>query len=534
MAFIIIFFGILTTKMDHPYLQIGTIVLSCLGTIVLFIERISTNPDSQYLPYYAAFTIFFTIFFGLIAFKQKNNTLLINTIVFSLISFTLFLPFKDCQAYVLSIAAVFTLFFGILSHILNDNKSLYTSVGFTTACSLLMSITALCHYEHPAYGADINMNLIMAYAMSAVVFYFFIATKKQNDILFSSASFSMAFPLFFLVIHASNLHRGDEMLYWLYSWSALITISLFFLKKYFDTSKHPWTSIAICNIFAAFIIKIICEDLAEHVRIPSGTFAVIISVIYTYLTYIFIKSCNLADDKDKFQLSCFICAPITFITLAIMLHSTNEWKTMAFATEGLFLIMLWHYLKVNTVQNIGLGLMAVVTIRLLFNPYIETYYPQTQLILNWYLYTFTICAIMIFIGSYFWRDKDDPNKIPQIMRAVGGIIIFALINIEIANYFANGKGFSFNFCGGLAEAAAYTIAWSLYGAICMFNSTQQNRYPLRIGIGLISLALIKLFFSDIWMLSSGLRIIVLIGVAFILLAVSFIYQQFQKMKERVE
>ena len=203
---------------------------------------------------------------------------------------------------------------------------------------------------------------------------------------------------------------------------------------------------------------------------------------------------------------------------------------MAFAIEGLSLITLWHYLKVDNIQNIGFGLMIVVAVRLLFNPFIGDYYPQTQVIFNWYLYTYVICAAMLLIGSYLWRNKDDPNQIPQIMRAISGIIIFALINIEIANYFANGKGLTFHFCGGVAEAAAYTIAWSLFGALCMFNSSPENRLPLKAGIGLISLALLKLFLSDIWMLSSGLRIVVLIGVAIILLTVSFIYQQFKRQK----
>ena len=202
---------------------------------------------------------------------------------------------------------------------------------------------------------------------------------------------------------------------------------------------------------------------------------------------------------------------------------------MAFALEGLALIVLWHYLKVNILQNIGLGLMSIVTIRLLFNPYVEEYHEETMLIFNWYLFTYTLCAIILFVGSRFWR-QEEKDTVPTIMRAVSGIIIFALINIEIANYFAKGKGLSFNFCGGLAEAAAYTIAWALYGAICMFNSSSKNSWLLKVGIGLISLSLLKLFLADIWNLSSGLRIIVLIGVAVILLAISFIYQQFKKQK----
>ncbi len=524
-ALTMLFFGFLTAKMDQPYLQIGTIVLASLGSLILFIEQFTISINAEYLPYYAGFSLFFTIFFGLIAFMKKSSNLLINTIVFSLISFTLLQPFPNNSIYVLSIATVFTLFFGILSFKLHNKTSQYVSIGFTTACSVLMCLTYLI-----TKNLNFSIHAILAYSMSATLFFFFIATKEKNGTIFTSASFSMAIPLFILSIDAYFRDKSNGMQYWLFSWSVLITFAIFFLKNYFENNKSALISSAICNIYAALIIKILlCENVTERIQILSGTTALIMSFIYAYLVYNYTKSCNLSDEKDKFEISCLICAPITFLTLAITLYTTKEWKTLAFAIEGLSLIVLWRYFKVNAIQNIGLGLMSVVAIRLLFNPEIGEYYKQTQLIFNWYLYTYTLCAIMLFIGSSFWRESQE-NTVPKLMRAMGGIIIFALINIEIANYFGKGRGLSFNFCGGLAEAAAYTIAWALYGAICMFNSTQQNRYPLKVGIGLISLALLKLFLSDIWNLSSGLRIVVLIGVAVILLVVSFIYQQFKKQK----
>lgn len=525
-VFISVFFGILTARTKQPYLQIGTIVLTILASLVLFVEQFMTNTETQYLPYYAGFAVFFTIFFGIIAFIQKNSTLLINTIVFSFVTFTLLLPYKNNQAYVLSIASAFTIFFGILSYKLHNKNSQYVTITFTAVSSLLLSILSIVQ-------SSPSMNLILAYTMLAIIYYYFFAAKEKNDVLFTSSSILMAPPLFLFSADCYFTEKANMLLYWIFGWSTLVTLAIYFLKNYFGTNKSAWVNTVICNIYSAVLIKIAAETISKSTEIAAGSIALILSVIYAYLTYIFAKSCNLDEENDKFKLSCFICAPITLITLAIILHSTNEWRTMAFALEGLSLIVLWHYLKVGILQNIGLGLMAVVTIRLLFNPFVETYYPQTQLIFNWYLYTYTICAAILFIGSSFWREKEE-SSVPQIMRAVSAIIIFALINIEIANYFAQGRGLSFNFCGGLAEAAAYTIAWALYGALCMFNSTKQNRYPLRIGIGLISLALLKLFLSDIWMLSAGLRIIVLIGVAIILLAVSFIYQQFQKMKESVK
>ena len=179
-------------------------------------------------------------------------------------------------------------------------------------------------------------------------------------------------------------------------------------------------------------------------------------------------------------------------------------------------------------QFIGAAILGSTFINLIIHTFIFNYYDRTDLILNWYLYTYLICAFSMFAGSYCWR-KTESESPKTLLNALGGILLFTLINVEIANYFSNGAGeLYFHFCGKLAEAAAYTIAWAICGAICMFLTVKKPSKLLYVGIGLISLSVLKLFLSDIWELSSGLRIAVLIIVAVIMLLISFIYQQLKK------
>jgi uncharacterized membrane protein len=178
---------------------------------------------------------------------------------------------------------------------------------------------------------------------------------------------------------------------------------------------------------------------------------------------------------------------------------------------------------VELIQNYGFILLTVAASRLLLNPFIIDYYEKTMIIFNWYLYTYIIAAISMFIGAYLWR-KEGSRLIPNTLNIIGGILLFALVNIEIANYYCNGKGLKFNFFGEFSEAATYTIAWAICGAISMFSANKKAPYLLHTGICLIALVLLKIFLSDIWKLSSGLRIAVLIFVAVIMLAISFIYQ----------
>ena len=136
----------------------------------------------------------------------------------------------------------------------------------------------------------------------------------------------------------------------------------------------------------------------------------------------------------------------------------------------------------------------------------------------------SIAAAAMFVAAREWKLTQFP-AVATMLRLGGGILLFALVHIEIANYFSGGEGLHFHLCGELTEAAAYTIAWAFCGAICMFLSNRKAPWLLQIGIGLIGLAVFKLFMADYWQLSGIPKIIVLVGVAMIMLGVSFVYQQ---------
>ena len=254
------------------------------------------------------------------------------------------------------------------------------------------------------------------------------------------------------------------------------------------------------------------------------------SLLYTVITYQVILWQSIDEGIQKFRLTCLAFAPLILLTLGIVTQFHKEWITILLALESLGLIWLWNKAKINILQNFGLGVTAIVIIRLLFNPFIVDYYEETKLIFNWYLHTYIICSIAIFASSYYWRNQTD-SIVPKFLNFIGGTLLFALVNIEIANYFSEGRGLPFNFCGNVGEAATYTIAWAFFGAVTMFFNKKKSHYTLKVGIGLISLAVLKLFIFDIWQLSSSLRIVVLIGVAVIMLTVSFVYQQFKGKKK---
>ncbi len=514
------FFVFLSAKLKNKYLQIGSMILSTLGFIAVYFCQPNSLLDISHLPYLAGFSVIFMIFFVAIAYWQKNETLFINSIVFGIICFSFF---KEL-AYLLSISSLFTLIFGIISYLFGKKHLQISSIVFSSISISLINLI----------GSQ-NINLVLSFGMAFILFYDYFAIKQKDGEILSANAISLvpSFIIFgiYSVLKGIGLAPYVDItltiITWIASWNVLFMVIPYYFKNEFDYSKFYWITLSICNIFTGIIILTLCTT--SYLSIYSGRVAFVLAFVYALFTERIFRWTALANGIQKLRLTALVCAPILFLTTAISLEFANEIKTIAFAIEGLGLIALWNILNINLLQYAGFLILGITAVRLLFNPYIADYYVKTALIFNWYLYTYIISAISMFSSALCWR-KDSSKYFPTALNTVGGILLFALVNIEIANYFSNGVGLHFQFSGTIGEAAAYTIAWTICGAICMLCNYKNIPELQRVGIGLISLSVLKLFIADIWQLSSGLRVAVLFAVAIIMLAISFIYQQFKKNK----
>jgi uncharacterized membrane protein len=111
----------------------------------------------------------------------------------------------------------------------------------------------------------------------------------------------------------------------------------------------------------------------------------------------------------------------------------------------------------------------------------------------------------------------------------GGILLFLLVNIEIADAFTEpgSSTLVFKFSGNFARDMSYTIAWALFALILIVLGLWKRAAPARYaGIGLLGITVLKLFLHDLARIDSVYRIGALIVVSLIALAASFLYQRF--------
>jgi uncharacterized membrane protein len=123
---------------------------------------------------------------------------------------------------------------------------------------------------------------------------------------------------------------------------------------------------------------------------------------------------------------------------------------------------------------------------------------------------------------------------PLWLNSLAGILLFLLVNIEIADYFSTEyTRLAFDFSGNFARDMSYTIAWALYAlgllVVGIWKKLPGARYA---AIGLLAVTLIKLFFHDLARLAAMYKIGALMVVAVVAILTSFLYQRFVPADEK--
>ena len=227
-------------------------------------------------------------------------------------------------------------------------------------------------------------------------------------------------------------------------------------------------------------------------------------------------------------------AALGFVTLAIPLQLERNWITIGWALEGAALAWLYGRIPHKGLLLFAVGLFTVVFVRLALNPEVLHYEPRGGIrIWNWYLYTYLICAAALLIGGRALLATDDkltPSlpRFSSILPSGAVILLFLLLNIEIADYFATGPTITFDFfSSALGQDLTYTLAWAIFAVALLGAGIAAHSKPGRItAIVLLSVAMGKCAFHDLWRLGGLYRVGSLVGIAFCALLITLALQKF--------
>jgi len=239
------------------------------------------------------------------------------------------------------------------------------------------------------------------------------------------------------------------------------------------------------------------------------------------------------------RLALFGGVALLFVTLVFPIQFTRQWISIGWAVEGAALLWLFHRVPHRGLPIAGVALLLAVFARLALNPAVLSYHQHSGTpVLNWYLYTYGVSTVCLLLGARLLAPPYNRVlglSIPPMFNALGGVLLFLLVNIEIADFFSpeNSYNLTFDFSGNFARDMSYTIAWALYAfgllILGIWKKSAGARYA---ALGLLGGALLKLFFHDLANLPQLYRIGALFAVAIIAILASFVYQRFLPADEK--
>ena len=237
--------------------------------------------------------------------------------------------------------------------------------------------------------------------------------------------------------------------------------------------------------------------------------------------------------RDLGRLALVAGTALAFVTVAIPLQLQKQWITIGWALEGAALAWLFGRIRHRGLLYWSLALFAAVFVRLAMNPEIVLYEPRGPLrIFNWYLYAYLVCATAFLLASWWLApsQRDDSHAPFPYSSALAGaavILLFLLLNIEIADFYATGPTIMFRFGVTVSQDLTYTIGWLMFGmallAACIYVHSRFGRVAALV---LIALTTFKCFLYDLGSLEGLYRVGSFVGLALSLALVSLALQRF--------
>jgi len=247
-------------------------------------------------------------------------------------------------------------------------------------------------------------------------------------------------------------------------------------------------------------------------------------------------------ERDLGRLALVAGAALGFATVAIPLQLEHQWVTVGWALEGAALAWLYRRIPHRGLLYFAMALMTAVFVRLALNPAVFVYEPRGMRVLNWYLYAYLTCSAALFLAAWWFSRTDDRLFPPgewarasKVLPPAGVILLFILLNIEIADFYATGPEITFRFGVSIAQDLTYTIGWLIFGLGMLAGGIYlHSRRGRMAAVALIAVTTFKAFLYDMGSLEGLAQVASFVGLAISLALVALALQKFVLQAPREE
>jgi uncharacterized membrane protein len=242
-----------------------------------------------------------------------------------------------------------------------------------------------------------------------------------------------------------------------------------------------------------------------------------------------------AGARDLGRLATVAAAVLGLVTVAIPFQLEKQWWTIGWALLAAALAWLFGRVPHRGLLAWAAALLTTAFVRMVpfLNPWIFRYHARGQSpILNWFLYAYLLVAGAHLAVAWLLSGADDrlfPRwpRLSALAAAGGGILLFFLVNVEIADLWSQGERITFRFSAGLAPDLSYTIAWAVFAvALLVAGIALRSRAARLSAIALLGVTVLKGGLHDTAHLEGLYRVASLLGLAVALSVVALLLQRF--------
>jgi uncharacterized membrane protein len=195
-------------------------------------------------------------------------------------------------------------------------------------------------------------------------------------------------------------------------------------------------------------------------------------------------------------------------------------------------LLMWPRRLDRYFRLAGLGLILFGLIKAVILPFrFKVEFSSITPILNTPTLVYMIILAVMTVLALKKTDKNWP--VPSLNRPVFwsvllAVMTFFVMNIQIASAFgAQGRHFSLLTHGSLAHQLGYSLSWLVFASGLLLVGIKLAQVRVRwAALILLAITSLKIFLMDLWKLGQLYRVASLVGLAVVLILVSFLYQRF--------
>ena len=284
---------------------------------------------------------------------------------------------------------------------------------------------------------------------------------------------------------------------------------------------------AFCNAAFFFGIMAAAARMGSYqgVVILCGV-AVVLAVYHALVGGVVLRR----PEDDTLHRLIYLGLALTFITIALPLQLRKSYLSLAWAAESVVLIWTGLAAGERRVRWYGAALLFITAAKaLLWDLSIAP--APFRLLLNERMLSGGAVIAAGYVSAHLLSQRRDrissqERSLPAIFTFIASLCVLLFVSFDLWDYL--GKSWEPYESRSSAQQLALSIFWSSYGLVLMLVGIWRQLRAVRLfAMGLLYLAIFKVFIFDLGSLATPFRIISFLGLGIILLVVSLLYTRFE-------